>query len=619
MPLRCACRTGEDRFPMNDRSLRPYLLASIALTLAPSGCGVLLGLDDFKESGGTGTSGVGGAGGTGGVASSSSGTETATTASSASGTGGAMSTTSAGTGGMSSSSSGTGGDASSSSTSGGCIAGTTMSCYSGLPSTLGVGKCMAGTATCQVNGMYGPCFGEKLPVAEDCKALGDENCDGISCSETVWAKVFGDASDQHPVSVAVNGSGDIVVAGYFLGSLVLGGTSLISAGSSDFFVTKLSSKGTVLWAKQYGDAIDNGNEIAVTFGLAGQVAVTGGFKGAIKFGATTLTSAGGEDVFAAMLDASGTPIWAKKFGDAANQRARSVAATAQGDIILAGGFFGTVDFGGGLLTSAGSQDIFLTKLSGTTGASIWAKRLGDAGGQPVAFQNGTAVTVDPVGNVLLTGTFTTSIALGGMSPLLSVGADDIFLAKFDSAGAYSWGQGFGSTGSDFSGAIATDSTGNIAITGSGAGAISFGGASLVPNGASGTVVAKFDTTGAHQWSKIFGDAQLNLGLGIAIDSAGEVAFAGFTYGNMNFGGGILPNSGGGGSADIFLAKLDAAGAYRWGKLFGDFGQQSVTGLAVDLASNDLVLIGTVQSTTVFGSSTLTAVGGDDFAIAKFQP
>jgi hypothetical protein len=477
---------------------------------------------------------------------------------------------------------------------------------------------MGGTTTCQANGMYGACFGETLPVAEDCKTPGDENCDGISCSDTVWAKLFGDASDQHPVSIAINASGDIVVAGYFFGALVLGATTLISGGSRDFFVTKLDSNGTVLWAKKYGDAVDNGNNIAVTFGLGGQVAVTGGFKGILTFGGTTLTSTGGEDVFAAMLDTSGAPIWAKKFGDAANQHARAIATTALGDVVLSGGFFGTVDFGGSLLTSAGSQDVFLAELKGTTGALVWSKRFGDAGGQPLAFQEGTAVAVDPGGNVLLTGTFATSIALGGMSPLLSLGADDIFLAKFDSAGVYSWGKGFGSTGSDFCGAIATDNTGNIAITGSGAGVISFGGGNLVPNGATGTVVAKFDTAGTHQWSKIYGDAQLSLGLGIAIDSSGEVAFAGFTYGNMNFGGGILPNSGGG-SADMFLAKLDAAGAYRWGKLFGDSGQQSSTALAVDPTSKDVVMIGTTQNTTVFGSVTLTAVGGDDFAIAKFQP
>lgn len=39
----------EDCLAMNDRSLRSYLLASLALALAPSGCGVILGLDDFTE------------------------------------------------------------------------------------------------------------------------------------------------------------------------------------------------------------------------------------------------------------------------------------------------------------------------------------------------------------------------------------------------------------------------------------------------------------------------------------------------------------------------------------------------------------------------------------------
>ena len=68
---------------MNDRSLHRYLLASLALTLAPSGCGVILGLDDFTE--GTGTRGGGGTGGAGGATGSSSGMQTVTSSSSGAG------------------------------------------------------------------------------------------------------------------------------------------------------------------------------------------------------------------------------------------------------------------------------------------------------------------------------------------------------------------------------------------------------------------------------------------------------------------------------------------------------------------------------------------------------
>lgn len=39
---------------------------------------------------------------------------------------------------------------------------------------------------------------------------------------------------------------------------------------------------------------------------------------------------------------------------------------------------GSVDFGGGALTSAGSNDIFAAKLTAADGAHVWSQRFGDA-------------------------------------------------------------------------------------------------------------------------------------------------------------------------------------------------------------------------------------------------
>ena len=51
--------------------------------------------------------------------------------------------------------------------------------------------------------------------------------------------------------------------------------------------------------------------------------------------------------------------WSQRFGDASDQRSRGVAADASGNVIVAGFFGGTVDFGGGPLLSAGSFDIYV--------------------------------------------------------------------------------------------------------------------------------------------------------------------------------------------------------------------------------------------------------------------
>jgi len=58
---------------------------------------------------------------------------------------------------------------------------------------------------------------------------------------------------------------------------------------------------------------------------------------------------------------TGKHLWSKGFGDENYQGAGAVAVDASGNAMVTGYFDGTVDFGGGALTSAGSFDIFVAK------------------------------------------------------------------------------------------------------------------------------------------------------------------------------------------------------------------------------------------------------------------
>ena len=95
----------------------------------------------------------------------------------------------------------------------------------------------------------------------------------------------------------------------------------------------------------------------------GNVLVTGSFHGTVDFGGGLLPSGGGADVFIAKLDAGGGHLWSRRAGNAQDQNGTSIAADPSGNAFVAGDVFGTVDFGGGPLTSAGGADVFLAKLS----------------------------------------------------------------------------------------------------------------------------------------------------------------------------------------------------------------------------------------------------------------
>ena len=100
------------------------------------------------------------------------------------------------------------------------------------------------------------------------------------------------------------GDGSSIVTGYFEGTASFGDTTLTSAGGVDVFTAKLNRDGSYAWAKQAGGTgADLG--LGITSLADGSLIVTGYFSGTASFGDTTLTSAGDRDVFTAVLDANG--------------------------------------------------------------------------------------------------------------------------------------------------------------------------------------------------------------------------------------------------------------------------------------------------------------------------
>ena len=137
---------------------------------------------------------------------------------------------------------------------------------------------------------------------------------------------------------------------------------------------------TLSWARQIGGTL-NDEGYAVAVDASGNVYTTGYFNGTVDFdpgpGTANLTSNGAEDIFITKMNASGNIVWAKNMGGATAEYGRSIAVDASGNIYCTGSFTGTGDFDPGPstynLTSAGSSDIFICKLS-SSGDLLWAQR-----------------------------------------------------------------------------------------------------------------------------------------------------------------------------------------------------------------------------------------------------
>jgi hypothetical protein len=109
----------------------------------------------------------------------------------------------------------------------------------------------------------------------------------------VWSKRFGATGSDYAYSVAVDEGGDVAVTGYFQSSVSFGGTALAASGT-DMFVAKYSAAGAHRWSKRFGgSSVDYGYGVALDG--AGNVLATGSFMGAMTLGGQSITSAGSTD------------------------------------------------------------------------------------------------------------------------------------------------------------------------------------------------------------------------------------------------------------------------------------------------------------------------------------
>jgi hypothetical protein len=299
-----------------------------------------------------------------------------------------------------------------------------------------------------------------------------------------WSKRFGEGSGDLSVqlasAVAVDTLGNVIVAGSFYGSVDLGGGPLVSAGGRDVFVAKLDATGGHVWSRQFGD---DAEQVAggLTVDPNGDVIFTGLFGGDVDFGGGLISSTG-NSIFVCKLDNAGQYVWASSHGNAYTEP--SIATDSAGNVVVAGAFTDSVDFGGGPLAGKGGEDAFLARITGA-GQHLWSKAFGGAGDERVS-----AVSVDSAGNAIVTGQFTKEINFGG-GPLASLGDTDIFVAKFGALGDHQWSQRFGDKAAQQVSSVSVDSQGNAAITGWFFGAVDFGGGPLVSAGGRDVFVAAF--------------------------------------------------------------------------------------------------------------------------------
>lgn len=300
----------------------------------------------------------------------------------------------------------------------------------------------------------------------------------------LWSHRWGDAGDQVAGGIAVDAQGDAILAGGYAGALAIGpGAPLTSVGATSVFVARLDPAGAPLWSKSFGDQVSPAQATAVAVDGAGDILIAGYFKGTLDLGGPVLVSQGNSDAFVAKLDAAGTPLWSRAFGGSGADRALGLAVGPAGAVFVAGGFRGLITVGALPAVSSpslGDLSGFLVELS-ASGTPIWVR----SQSEPVGTAAGTDqlvadVEVDAEGNAVITGnasgTTIFDAAHPGVSARVAAGATDAFVAKYDLAGSLIWAKVFGDASPQVGASVAIGPLGGVWATGHFAGSIDFGAA-----------------------------------------------------------------------------------------------------------------------------------------------
>ena len=230
----------------------------------------------------------------------------------------------------------------------------------------------------------------------------------------------------------------------------------------------------------------------------GGIIVGGTMIGNLTFGSTTLIGDFSTDSFIAKLDGNGNWVWATQFDTISENGAVSVTGldlTPTGDVIATGGHTGTTDFDGTTVTST-DDDVYIAKLSSSTGAIIFVKNAGGIG-QEVS----TDVKVDSSGNIWQLGYVYDAFTVDGIT-FDSIGIVDTFLAKYNSLGTATMVTG-AKSGSDSdlvaSFSLAIDGQDSLYFSGYFSGSVNAQSISLTSSGGNDMHVMKVFNNGAFDW------------------------------------------------------------------------------------------------------------------------
>lgn len=424
--------------------------------------------------------------------------------------------------------------------------------------------------------------------------------DTTDCSDVIalsWVKIAGDIDDDAANGVTVDNDGNIIVTGYFRGTMTFQSESVPSLGGSDFFLAKLDGDGILIWLITGGGPQDDfGTGVAVDEN--NNISVIGGYGGTANFGGENTSSwGGGKDIFLVQYSTDGDFIWDAYPGGYNDDSPGNIAVDNNNNVVISGTYSYALGIGSGNIISNGANDFFAAKYT-STGDFLWA-----TGDGSTADDSSVSIACDDSGNVFVTGEFSGEMEFGSTS-LNASGTTDIYLAKYNSDGDFQWAKKAGTAGDNDK---ACDVTTDI-----------FGNSYLYYKNDQTTDMAridKYNSGGTLQFGIGFGDLGTINPKSITVDNSQVMYVSGMFSGTTDFGDGTPATYNAG--SDYFIAKYNSDGSFNYKDVAGSELVDCGNSICLD-QDNNIIVGGFCNTGIFFGSTPYSGYSKYDVMVVKYD-
>ncbi|MCX6153488.1 MAG: SBBP repeat-containing protein [Candidatus Kapabacteria bacterium] len=431
----------------------------------------------------------------------------------------------------------------------------------------------------------------------------------------LWGTYYGGSNYDAGKGVAVDGSGNVYLTGQAGSTSAISTTGAHQVSLyawDDAFLVKFNSNGVRQWGTYYGgEGADYGYGVAIDG--SGNVYMAGSTLSSIGIstsGAHQENYNGTSfNAFLVKFNSTGVRQWGTYYAGANGSDGYCVTTDGSNNVYLTGQTNST----DAISTSGAHQeyisslasDAYLVKFN-NSGVRQWGTYYGGTGDE-----RGHGIITDASGNIYLTGLTTSSSSIsttGSHQNSYGGGYGDAFLVKFNNNGVRQWGTYYGGNDSntDYGLSLATDGSGNVYLSGitSSSTAIATSGAHQVSLGGSDDAfLVKFNSNGVRQWGTYYGGSSYDRSYGTATDNYGNVFIVGYTYSTnaISSSGAYKENFVSGTNA--FLVKFTSSGVRRWGTYYGGSGSAGDLGYAAATDGlGNVFIAGSASSTSAIASS-----------------